>query len=84
MVQKLVPDPFLEIKIKHISGSIDSVYFIVYEAEGYQNILKLGCIPLAFTLFEAFLKNKKRSGTSLSTVFSAQFLKKSIFVDMFY
>ena len=62
-------------KIEHIFGSIDHSFrqfiFIVYQAEGYQNILKLGCIPLAFTLFEAFLKNKKRSGTGLPTLFSA-------------
>ena len=32
---------------------------------------KLSYRPLAFTSYEAFSKNKKRSGTSLSTSFSA-------------
>ena len=32
---------------------------------GYQNILKLSCRPLAFNSYKAFLKYKKRSGTSL-------------------
>ena len=50
-------------KIEHISGSIEQSFkqfiFIVYSAEGYQNILKLGYIPLAFTSCEAFLKKQK-------------------------
>ena len=40
--------------------------FIAWQVEGYRNILKLSCRPLAFTLFETFLKYKKRSGTSHS------------------
>ena len=47
------------------------IIFIVCQADDYQNILKLGCIQLAFTSYEAFLKNKKRSGTSLPDLFSA-------------
>ena len=39
-------------------------------------MLKLGCTPFAFISYKAFLKNKKRSGTSLSASFSACFLKK--------
>ena len=35
--------------------------------------------PPALTSYKAFLKNKKRSGTSLSVSFSAWFLKKNIF-----
>ena len=50
-------------KIEYIFGSIDQSFrqfiFIVYQAEGYQNILKLGCIPLAFASYEAFLKKQK-------------------------
>ena len=34
--------------------------FIVYQAEGYQNSLKLACIPLAFTSYEAFFFFKKK------------------------
>ena len=45
MVEKLVPDPFLKIRIEHNSGSI--VYnfiqfaFFVWQVEGYRNISKL-------------------------------------------
>ena len=56
-----------------LSISLDQMQFIfiVCQAEGYQSISKLDCIPLAFTSFEAFLKNKKTSGTSAPTLFSA-------------
>ena len=37
--------------------------------------MQLSCRPLPFTSYNAFLKNKKRSGTSLATSFSARFLK---------
>ena len=50
----------------------------VWQVEGYRNILKLSCRPLAFTSYKAFLKNKKRSGTSLPASFSAWFLMKNI------
>ena len=53
MMKNLVPDLFLKIKIEPISGSIVESFvqyhFIVCQAEGYQNILKLSCRPLAFT-----------------------------------
>ena len=58
--------------------------YIVLQVEGYRNILKLGCIPIAFTLNKAFLKNKKRSGTTLHASFSARFLKKNIGLFMFF
>ena len=55
-MQKLVPDPFPKMNIEHISGSVGLSFkqfiFIVCQAEGYQNTLKLGCIPLAFTSYE--------------------------------
>ena len=38
--------------------------FIEYQVVHYRNILKISCRPLAFTLYKAFLKNKKMSGTS--------------------
>ena len=44
----------------------------------YQNLLKLRYCPLAFTFCKSFLKNKKRSGTSLPSSFSAWLLKKNI------
>ena len=60
------PRPFSEKSLDQLQ-----FIFILSQAEGYQNISKLGCIPLAFTSFEAFLKNKRRSGTSAPTLFSA-------------
>ena len=52
----------------HISGSMVSLFiqfvFIVCRFEGYQNILQPSCRPLALTLYNAFLKNKKSSRTS--------------------
>ena len=44
---------------------------MVCQVEGYRNVLKLSCRPLAFVLYKAFLKkNKKRSGASLPASFS--------------
>ena len=69
MVEKLFPEPFQKVKIEHISGSI--VYkFIPFvltacQVEDYRNMLKLSCRQLVFVSYKAFLKNKKRSGTSL-------------------
>ena len=60
----------ISIKSK-FSMSLDQNVFIESQVEGYRNILKLSCKPLAFTSYEAFLKNKKRSGTSLFETFSA-------------
>ena len=36
-------------------------------------------MPPSFTRYKAFLKNKKRSGTSRSASFSVRFLKKNKF-----
>ena len=65
----------LKIKIENISGSVVKSFlqflFVVCQVEGYPNTLKLNCRPLAFILYEAFFKNKKKSGTSLPASFSA-------------
>ena len=58
--------------------------FIVCKVENYRNILKLNRRRHAFTSYKAFLKNKKRFVTSLLASFSARFLKKNIFLDIFY
>ena len=50
----------------------------------YRNILKWSCTPLTFTSYKAFLKNKKRSRTSLTASFSAWLLKKNIYLVVFY
>ena len=75
VVNKLIPDHFLKIKMKHITGSIVESFiqlvFIDCHVEGYLKILKISYKPLDFTSYKAFLKNKKRSGTSLPASFSA-------------
>ena len=53
------------ISIIIISLKFYTLCFIVCQVEGYQHILKLSCKPLAFTSYKAYLKNKKRPGTSL-------------------
>ena len=59
--------------------------FLLYgQVKIYQNILELRCLPLGLTLYEAFLKNKKRSGTSLTASYSTWFLKKNISHIIFY
>ena len=53
--------------------------FIECQVEGYKNIFKLSCRPFAlFTSYKAFLKNKKRSKTSLPASFPACVLKNKI------
>ena len=65
----------VKIKIKHISGSIVLSFiqfvFIACQVEDYQNIVKLNCEPFDLISYRAFLKNRKRSGTSLPASFSA-------------
>ena len=58
--------------------------FILCEVEGYRNILKLSCKPIAFTSYKAFLKNKRRPGTSFPASFSTWFSKKNILLVTFY
>ena len=54
------------------------IYFvlIVCQDEDYQKSLKLSYRLFAFTSNKSFLKNKRKSGTSLPALFSAWFLKK--------
>ena len=53
-----------------------SLFLLHAQVGVYQNILKLKCCPLGFTLYKAFLKYKKRSGTSLPASFSVWFEEK--------
>ena len=74
-------------KTEHISDQeyyVLQFVFTVCQVEVYWNTLKLSCRPLAFTSSKAFLKNKKRSGTSLPASFFAWFLKKNIYLVIFY
>ena len=71
-----------KIKIENISGSTVWILlrfvFIVCPSLGLQNVLRLRCWLLAFSLYKAFLKLKKWSVSRLSASFSAWFLKKNI------
>ena len=57
---------------------LQSLLLLYVQSEVYQIILKQKCWPLVFTICKAFLKDNKRSGTSLPTSFSKRFLKKNI------
>ena len=64
-----IPRPFpkkskLNISLVQQSKVLYNLNFIVCHVEGYRNILKLICRPLASTSNKAFLRNKKMSGTS--------------------
>ena len=88
-VETLFPDPFLKdqtwVYLWIDSLRFYTVSFFVCQVEDYQNILKLSCRPLAFTSYKAFLKNKKRSGTSLPASFSLHgFWRKIFLVLLFY
>ena len=68
---------FFKIKIERISESTVCIFirFILLhlQVNEYQNILKLRCWSLTFTHYKSFLKNKKRSGTSLRLNFQMIF-----------
>ena len=71
-------DPDLSISLIQQSEMLYNLFFLYVQVEVYKIILNISCWPLALTLHEVFLKNKKRSGTSLPTSFSTWFLKNNI------
>ena len=83
VIEELFSDPFLKNKkVAYLwinSLKFDS-FFIVCQGDIYLKILKLSCKPLPSTSYKAFLKNKKRSGTSLPASFSAWLLKNNIII----
>ena len=85
VMQKLFPDPFLKNKnwaylwINILKLHI-LFFLFVYQVE----YILFYCLPLAFASYKAFLKNKKRSWTSLPASFSAWFLKQNISLAVFY
>ena len=86
--RETIPRPFskkskLSISLDQYSKVLYTV-LIVCQVEDYRKCLKLSCRSFAFTSYKAFLKNKKMSGTNLPASFSALFLKKNIFVIIFY
>ena len=84
VVEKLILDSFIKNKIGYISGlTVWNVRMFLFQVKINQNILKLSCWPRAFTFYKTFLKNKKKSGTSLPTCYPAWFLKK-IFLTLHF
>ena len=61
----------LSISLAQWSEMFFSLFLLYNQVEIYHNMLKLGCWPLAFILYKVFLKNKRRSRTSLLASFSA-------------
>ena len=63
MTEELLLNLFLKIKTEHISGLVSSSFiqfaFIACQIDGYRNILKLSCRPLAFTLQKLFKETKR-------------------------
>ena len=57
---------------------------MVCPSGGISKILELRCLLLVFTLYKAFLKSKRRSGTSFPAFFSVYSFKKNIFHVIFY
>ena len=73
--------PFFKKSVPLVQKSqiLHRLFLLHFQVEAYQMILKLRCRPLAFTLHQAFLKNKKRSRTSLLASIFVWFLKKIFF-----
>ena len=89
VVEKLFPGPFLKNQnytyLRINSLKVLYILFLLFvQVEDYRNWLKLSCRPLVFISNETFLKNKKKSGTSLPTSFSVWFLKKNISLVIFF
>ena len=84
VVEKLVSYFFLKIKIEQICESTVWNFiqnaFIVCPIRGPPNYIETNVLTGALAWFEAFLKNKRRSGTSLPAPFFAwlKYLKKKI------
>ena len=68
--KETIPRLFCEKSKLSISHKFYTVCFDCILVEGYRNILKPSCIPLAIISNKAFLKKKKRSGASLLDSFS--------------
>ena len=83
MVEKLVPDPFIKIRTKHVSGTepcnVIKFVFIVCPSRSLSNYVNLRCLTLAFTLYTAFVKSKKRPETSLPVSFFCLIFEEKYF-----
>ena len=71
-VGQTAPRPFFKkSKLRQESEILYSLFLWYIQVKEHQNILKLTYAISLLYLITAFLKNKKRSGTSLSASFSA-------------
>ena len=82
------PGPFskkskLGISTRQQSKVLYSLFLLHVQVEGYRNVLKLSCGPLAFISYKTFLKKNKRSGTSLSVSFFTWFLKNYLYLTLY-
>ena len=80
MIEKLFPDLFLKDQNwAYLWINILKFLYFVFidcQVENYRKWLKPSCRPLAFILYEAFLKNKKRFGTLPCLIFCMIFKEK--------
>ena len=73
------PKSKLSISLYQQSEILCSLLLLYVRVNGYWIIWKLRCRTLAFTSYETFLKNEKKSGISLpASFFFVWFLKKNI------
>ena len=82
MAKKLFPDPFLKNQkatYLWINNSLKALYslFLLYADLRAIEIVKPSCRPLAFTLYNAFLKTKRGLGLVTPSHFQHDFLSKT-------
>ena len=82
---EVIPTPFYKKWPYLCISSLNVIKFILIlcSSRGLSKFINLRSWLLSFILYKAFLKNKKSSGTSLSTSVFAWFLKKNIFHVIF-
>ena len=68
--EKLFPNFFLKDQNRAYLW-ISLVQFVFIQVQGYWNIMKLSCRPLAYMSYKPLLRNKKWCGTSLPASLSA-------------
>ena len=89
VVEELVPDPFIKIKIEYISESvvwnIIQFVFIVFQSEGLPKYIKTKVLTTDhFTLYKAFLRKKNSLELVSLSYFRHDFQQKIISYVIFY
>ena len=88
VVERLVPDSFikkskLSISMDQQSQMLQSFFFLYVQVEVYQNILEVRYWLLTFTLYKAFLKNKKKLELVSLPHFNHDFWKE-VFITLYF